>query len=136
MKVRWVVMYISCTIFEHVALQVGSSIWIHKLRSTSFKDGTTLTQKLADLLSFWRSGSTPIKYWIKYSWSGSNHILYYINMSVRWNTFLRNQILSCQHVFYYSTFTYAIMQLLEMAVWNGIKIQFIIKDVDMTSSGF
>jgi len=72
-----------------------------KLRSTQFKDGATLAPKLANLLSFWRSSSTPFKYWIKYSWSGSTHILYYINMSVRWNTLLSNQILSCQHIFYY-----------------------------------
>ncbi len=58
--------------------------------------------KLADLLSFWRSGSTPFKYWIKYFWSGSTHILYYIKLSLRWNTLLRNQISSCQHVYYYT----------------------------------
>jgi hypothetical protein len=45
----------------------------------------------------------PFLHWIKYSWSGSTHILYYINLSVRWNTALRNQISSCQHVFYYTT---------------------------------
>ncbi len=50
-----------------------------QLGSTPFKDSTTLMPKLADLLSFWRSSSTPFKYWIKYSWSGSTHILYYIN---------------------------------------------------------
>ncbi len=61
-----------------------------------------MVPKLADPLSFWRSSSTPFKYWIKYSWSGSTHILNFINMSVRWNTLLRNQISSCQHVFYYS----------------------------------
>ncbi len=38
-----------------------------KLRSTPFKDGATLAPKLADPLSFWRSSSTPFKYWIKYS---------------------------------------------------------------------
>ncbi len=77
-----------------------------KLGSTPFKDGTTLEPKLANPLSFWRSGSIPFKYWIKYSWSGSTHILYYINMSGRWNTLLRNMISSCQHVFYYKTFIY------------------------------
>ncbi len=30
------------------------------LGSTPFKDGTTLAPKLADLLSSWKSGSTPI----------------------------------------------------------------------------
>jgi hypothetical protein len=30
-----------------------------KLRSTPLKDGTTLAPKLADLLSSWKSGSTP-----------------------------------------------------------------------------
>ncbi len=41
-------------------------------------------------------------YWIWYSWSGSTHIPYYINLSVRWNTLLRNQISSFQQVFYYN----------------------------------
>ncbi len=58
--------------------------------------------KLTDPLSFWSGSSTPSKYWIKYSWSGSTHILYYIKMSVRWNTLLRNQISSCRQVFYYT----------------------------------
>jgi hypothetical protein len=31
-----------------------------KLRSTPFKDGAALVPKLADLLSFWKSGSTPL----------------------------------------------------------------------------
>jgi hypothetical protein len=73
-------MSLSCKIFEHFALQVGSSNWDHKLRSTPFEDGTTLVPKLADPLSFWRSGSTPSKYWIKYSWSGLTQILYYLKM--------------------------------------------------------
>jgi len=76
----WIYMSLSCKIFEHFALQVGSSNWDHKLRSTPFKDGTTLVPKLADSLSFWRSGSTPSTYWIKYSWSGSTQILYYLKM--------------------------------------------------------
>jgi len=78
-------------IFEHFALKVGSSNWDHKLGSTPFKDGTTLAPKLADLLSLWSSGSTPSKYWIKYSWSRSTHILYYIKMSVRWIHYLETR---------------------------------------------
>jgi len=93
--------YVSPKIFEHFALQVGTSNWVHKLGFTPFKDGTTLAPKLADPLSFWRNGSTPSKYCIKYSWPGLTHILYYIKMSVSWNTLVRNQILSCQQVFYY-----------------------------------
>jgi hypothetical protein len=31
-----------------------------KLRSTPFKDGATLVPKLANLLSTWKSGSTPL----------------------------------------------------------------------------
>jgi hypothetical protein len=38
-----------------------------KFGSTPFKDGVTLAPKLANLLSFLRSSSTPFKYWIKYS---------------------------------------------------------------------
>jgi hypothetical protein len=93
---------VSCKIFEHFALQVGSSNWVHKLGCTPFKDGTTLAPKLADPLSFWRSSSTPSKYRIKYFWSGMTHILYYKNMSVRCNRALRNQIWLCQQVFYYN----------------------------------
>jgi len=104
---------------EEKIIVVGKKSWYHvrylstllykqdpateftKLGSDPFKDGTNLAPKLADPLSFWRSGSTPSKYWIKYSWSGLTHILYYIKMSVRWNTSLRNQISLCQQVFYY-----------------------------------
>jgi hypothetical protein len=93
---------LSCKIFKHFALQVGSSNWVHKLRSTPFKD---VMPKLANPLSFWRSSSTPSKYFIRYSWSRLTNILYYIKMSVRWNTLLRNQISSCQQVFYYNVNT-------------------------------
>jgi len=94
-------MLASCKIFEHFSLQVVSSNWVHKTQIHS-----TLAPKLANRLSFWRSGSTFFKYWIKYSWSGLTHILYCINMSVRWNTLLRNQILLCQRVFYYTCISY------------------------------
>ncbi len=94
-------MLVSCKIFEHFALQVVSSNWVHKTRIHS-----TLAPKLVNPLSFWRSSSTFFKYWIKYSWCRSTHILYYINMSVRWNTLLRNQILLCQRVFYYTCISY------------------------------
>jgi hypothetical protein len=96
---------ISRKIFEHFALQVVLSNWVHKTRIHSIKDGATLSPKQADLLSFWRSCSTPFEYWIKYSLSGSTHILNYIKMSVRWNRLLRNQISVCQHVFYYTNYT-------------------------------
>jgi len=87
---------------SHLSLQVGSSNWVHKTQIHSpFKDGTTLAPKLANPLSPLERWLYPFYYWIKYSWSGSTHILYYINLLVRWNTLLRNQILSCQHIFYY-----------------------------------
>ncbi len=94
---------LSCKIFKYFALQVRSSNWVHKTKIHSIQGCATLAPKLVNLLSFWRSSSTPFNYWIKYSWSGLAHILYNINMSVRWNTLLRNQISSCQHIFYYST---------------------------------
>ncbi len=94
---------LSCKIFEHFALQAGSSNCVHKLGSTPFKDGATLAPKPFDPLFFWRSAPPPLKYWIKYSWSRSTHILYYVKMLVRWNTLLRNQISSCQQVFDYTT---------------------------------
>ncbi len=92
---------VSCKILEHFALQVGSSNWVHKLRSTPFKDGATLVPKLADPRSFWKSSSTPSKYWIKYSWSRLTHTLYYIKMLDEIQL-LRIQISSCQQVFYYN----------------------------------
>jgi hypothetical protein len=68
-----------------------------KLRYTPFKDGTTLAPKLADLLSFLEKRLHPLL-------NTGSSILDpdYINMSVR-NTSLRNQISSCQHVFYNKT---------------------------------
>ncbi len=58
----------------------------------------TLAPKLTDPLSPLESWLHPFYYWIKYSWSGSTHILYYINLSV---VRLGNQISLCQHIFYY-----------------------------------
>ncbi len=60
-----------------------------------------MAPKLDDLHSSWKKRLHPSLYWIPYSWSGSTIILYYINLSVSWNTLLRNQISLCQHVFYY-----------------------------------
>ncbi len=68
-----------------------------KLRSTPFNYGATLAPKLTDPLGRLH----PSLFWIRYSWSGSTIILYYIYLSVRWNKLLRNQISLCQHVFYY-----------------------------------
>ncbi len=66
------------------------------------KDGTTLVPKTSWSVFLMVKQCHPFLYWIWYSQSGSTHILYYINLSVRWNTLLRNQISSCQHVFYYT----------------------------------
>ncbi len=72
-----------------------------KLGSTPFKDGATLAPKLINPLFHLEKRLHPFLYWIRYSWSGSTIILKYINLSVSWNTLLRNQILVCQCVFYY-----------------------------------
>ncbi len=85
---------ISCKIFK----PLGFTSRVQQLGFTPFKDGATLAPKLADPLSPWESRLHPFYYWIKYSWSGSTHILCYINLSVRWNTLLRNQISSYQHI--------------------------------------
>jgi hypothetical protein len=47
---------VSCKIFE----PLGFTSQIQQLGSTPFKDGTTLAPKLADLLSSWKSSSTPL----------------------------------------------------------------------------
>ena len=90
---------ISC---KPLGLQVGSSNWVHKTQIHSIQRWYHLVPKLANPLSLLERRVHPFYYWIKYSWSASTHILYYINLSVRWNTLLRNQISSCQHVFYYN----------------------------------
>ncbi len=50
---------IYCRIFEHFALQTDPVTEFIKLRSALCKEGAILVPKLADLLSFWTSGSTP-----------------------------------------------------------------------------
>jgi hypothetical protein len=50
---------ISCRIFEHFALQTDPVTEFIKLRSALCKEGAILVPKLADLLSFWTSCSTP-----------------------------------------------------------------------------
>jgi hypothetical protein len=86
---------ISRKIFE--PLGFTSRIQLIKLGSTPFKDGTK-TSRSTFLLE---KRLHPFLYWIPYSWSGLTHILYSINLLVRWNTLHRNQISSCQYVFYY-----------------------------------
>ncbi len=85
---------------SHLALQVGFSNWVHKTRIHSIQWWRHFGAKLADPLSPLERRLHPFFYWIKYSWSGLTNILYYINLSVRWNTLLRNQISSCQHHFW------------------------------------
>ncbi len=87
--------------FSHLTLQVGSSNWVNKTQIHSIQRWHhfgTITSWSAFLLE---KRLHPLLYWIWYSWSRSTHILYYINLSVRWNSLHRNQISSCQHVFYY-----------------------------------
>ncbi len=84
---------------SNLALQVRSSNWVHKTRINSiqrWRHFGTKTSWSAFLLETWLYS---LSYWIRYSWSGSTHILYYINL---WNTLLINQILLCQQVFYYN----------------------------------
>ncbi len=81
---------------SHLALQVESSNWEHLTRIHSIQSRCYFgakTSRSTFLLEKWLH---PLFYWIRYSWSRSTHILYYINLSVRWNTLLRNQISPCQ----------------------------------------
>jgi hypothetical protein len=48
-----------CKIFEPLGFTSRIQQLSSKLGSTPFKDGTTLTPKLADPLSSWKSSSTP-----------------------------------------------------------------------------
>jgi hypothetical protein len=90
---------------SHLALQVGSSNWVHKIRIHSIQRWHHFGTKTSRSAFLLEKRLHPLLYWIWYSWSASTHILYYINfLSVRWNTLLRNQISSCQHVFYYKKF--------------------------------
>ncbi len=87
---------------SNLVLQVRSSNWVHKTRINFIQRWHhfgTKTNWSAFLLETWLH---PLLYWIRYSWYGSTHILYYINLSVRWNTLLWNQISLCQQVFYYN----------------------------------
>jgi hypothetical protein len=54
---------VSCKIFEllgFTSIKYDPATEFIKLGSTPFKDGATLVPKLADLLSSWKSGSTPL----------------------------------------------------------------------------
>ncbi len=86
---------------NHLALQVGSSNWVHKTRIHAiwrWHHFGAKTRQSAFLLENQLHSSI---YLIWYSWSGSTTTLYYINLSVSWNTLLRNLISLCQCVFYY-----------------------------------
>ncbi len=93
---------------SHFVLQVGSSNWVHKARIHSSQIWCHFGAKLADPLSSWKIGSTPFLSWIKYSWSGLTHIVSFINLSGKWIKLCRNQISSCQHVFYYTFINYGL----------------------------
>jgi hypothetical protein len=93
---------------SHFVLQVGSSNWAHKARIHSSQIWCHFGAKLADPLSSWKIGSTHFLSWIKYSWSGLTHIVSFINLSGIWIKLCRNQISSCQHVFYYTFINYGL----------------------------
>ncbi len=89
---------------SHLALQVGSSNWICKTQIHSIKRWRHFGAKTSQSAFLFEKRLLPLLYWIRHSWSRLTHILCYINLSVRWNTSLRNQISSCQQVFYYNSF--------------------------------
>ncbi len=84
---------------SHLALQVGSSNWVHKTQIHSIQRWRHFGAKTSWSTVLLEGQLHPSLYWIPYSWSGSTIILYYINLSVRWNTLLRNQISLCQYSF-------------------------------------
>ncbi len=105
----FVLIKLSCKIFEHFALQTDPVTKFIKLGSGRFKEGANLAPKLANLLSIWISSFTPSKKLDPVTWSGSTHILYYIKTLIKWNKALRNQISLCQQVFYYKAFQPSLM---------------------------
>ena len=88
---------------SHLALQVGYSNWVYKTQTHSIQRWHHFGTKTSWSPFLWEKRLHPFLYWIKYSWAQLTHILYFINLSVRWNTLLRNQISLCQHIFYYIT---------------------------------
>ncbi len=88
---------------SHLALQVESSNWVHKTRIHSIQRWRHFGAKASQTTFHLEKLLHLFYYWIQYSWSGSNHILYYINLSIRWNTLLRNQISS--YIFFLTDWT-------------------------------
>jgi len=85
---------------SHLALLVGSN----KLVSTPFKDDATLAPKLANPLGSQSTWMAPPLI------TGSSifdpdqlSFCTILHLSVRWNTWLRNQISLIQHIFYYKS---------------------------------
>ncbi len=95
----------------HLALQVGSSNWVYKTQIQSIQRWHHFGAKTNRSAFLLEKRLHRSLYWIQYSWSGSTIILYYINLSVSWNTLLRNQILLCQHIFYYTMLNAAFLSL-------------------------
>ncbi len=87
---------------SHLTLQVESSDWVHKTWIHPIQRWHHFGAKTIQSAFLLEKRLHPFLYWIRYSWSGSTHILYYIYLSVSWNTLLRNQISSCQYIFYYN----------------------------------
>ncbi len=91
---------LSCKIFE----PLGFTSTIQQLSSLN---SDPLHSKMAPLwhqnkpIHFPLGKAAPPLFILDHSWSRLTHITYHINLSVRWNTLLRNQISSCQQVFYY-----------------------------------
>ncbi len=86
---------------NHLALQVRSSNWVHKTRIHAIRRWHHFGAKTRQSAFLLEKQLHSSIYLIWYSWSGSTTTLYYINLSVSWNTLLRNQILLGQCVFYY-----------------------------------
>ncbi len=84
---------------SHLALQVGSSKWVHKTQIHSIQRCRHFGAETRCSAFLLEMQLHPSLYWIRYSRSGSTIILYYKNLSVSWYTLLRNQISFCQHVF-------------------------------------
>ncbi len=88
---------------SHLGFQVGSSNWVHKTRIHSIQRWCNFGAKTSSSAFLLEKRLHHFLYWIRYPWSRSTHIPHYINLPVRWNILLRNQISSCQQVFYYTT---------------------------------
>jgi hypothetical protein len=98
---HFILICVSCEIFEHFAVQVDPVIEFFQLRSTPFKDSAILVQKLADPPFWWKKlDSIPSKSRSRLPIQINSYFVVFKDVCY-WNSVLRSQFSLCQRVFYY-----------------------------------